>query len=117
MKRINKIYFVLAVTTLLSSVGANAVDTQLSFTDAVSLSDAQSPDLGDAFKTKLVRLGNGTLVSTFGDGVDTNKIVYDLKGDVERPARDIFVRTCATVDGNDCSVEENWSEPENVSGV
>ena len=107
---------VMAISIAVATSSLYAADSQLSFSNTFSLSDAQSPDLGKAFKAKLVRLGNGALISVFGDGADSTKMVYDLKGDVERPARDIFIRTCPTA-SVDCSVEENWSEPENVSGT
>ncbi|MDG6777160.1 choice-of-anchor O protein [Thiomicrorhabdus sp. zzn3] len=91
--------------------------TQLQFSNQLNLSGAATPDVGDdAFKTKLVRLGNGVLITVFGDSVDSTKLVYDVKGDVDRPARDIFIRTCAS-SAADCSLEESWSEPENVSGT
>lgn len=90
--------------------------TQLHFSETQRLSDKQSPDLDMAFKTKLVRLGNGALISVFGDGVNADNIVYDLKKDKERPARDIFIRTCASATA-DCSVESNWSDPVNVSNT
>jgi len=113
-----KKYLVLAMaaTFTVPIAYAETADTQLEFTDTINLSNAQTPDLGMAFKTKLVRLGNGMLITTYGDGVDATKMAYDLKGDVERPARDIFVRTCASA-AVDCSVEENWSEPVNVSNT
>jgi len=107
---------VMAISIAVATSSLYAADSQLSFSNTFSLSDAQTPDLGEAFKAKLVRLGNGALISVFGDGADATKVVYDLKGDVERPARDIFIRTCPTA-SVDCSVEENWSEPENVSGT
>jgi len=112
----NKSHLIIAISIAVAAPSLYAADTQLSFSTPFSLSDAQTPDLGQAFKTKLVRLGNGTLISVFGDGVDSSKISYDLKADVERPARDIFIRTCPTA-SVDCSAEENWSEPENVSGT
>ena len=90
--------------------------TQMHFGSPESLSSDQLPDLGMAFKAKLVRLGNGMLISAFGDGVDASKIVYDLKADAERPARDIFIRTCASATV-DCGSEANWSAPVNVSGT
>lgn len=114
--KMTKSHLALAITALLSTTAASAADTQLSFSNTFNLSDDQTPDLGDAFKTKLVRLGNGTLISVFGDGVNSSNIAYDLKGDAERPARDIFIRTCATA-SVDCSVEANWSAPVNVSGT
>ena len=36
---------------------------------------------GLAFKTKLVRMGNGMLVSVYGDSVPSQYDVYDLKSD------------------------------------
>ena len=106
---------------LAMGVGGNAyaveqANTQMHFGETQNLSSKQVPDLGLAFKAKLVRLGNGMLISAFGDGVDASKVVYDLKGDNERPARDIFVRTCASA-SVDCGVESNWSDPVNVSNT
>lgn len=111
-----KKYLLVAMAASLATPAISAAATQLDFTDPVSLSDAQSPDLGDAFKVKLVRLGNGNLISVFGEAVDSAKIVYDVKGDKERAARDIFVRTCASATV-DCSVESNWSAPVNISNT
>jgi hypothetical protein len=105
---------VVAVGAAMLATAAYAA-TQLDYTDPIELSN-QAPDLGIAFKSKLSRLGNGTLIAVYGDGVDANNIVYDVKGDKDRPARDIFVRTCtsATID---CSMEANWSAPLNISGT
>ena len=44
------------------------------------------------------------------------KYVYDLKADVERPARDIFVRTCDSA-GADCADPRNWTAPVNISNT
>lgn len=95
---------------------AEQATTQLSFGVPESLSNKQVPDLGMAFKAKLVRLSNGMLISAFGDGVEASKVVYDFKGDEERPARDIFVRSCASATV-DCGLEANWSAPINVSNT
>ncbi|MDG6773836.1 choice-of-anchor O protein [Thiomicrorhabdus sp. ZW0627] len=111
-----KNYLLVAMAASLTSPVVYAAGTQLDFSTPFSLSDAQSPDLGSAFKTKLVRLGNGMLISVFGEAVDSTKIVYDVKGDKERAARDVFVRTCASA-SVDCSVESNWSAPVNVSNT
>ena len=73
---------------------------------------------GSAFKTKLVRMGNGLLVSVYGDSVPSEKIVYDLKADDQRKARDIFARTCMPVEANGfCSKEVAWSEAVNLSNT
>ncbi|NOQ12923.1 MAG: hypothetical protein GQ583_00375 [Methyloprofundus sp.] len=68
-----------------------------------------------ASKTKLVRMGNGWLVSTYADASGTND-VYDTKADAQRLARDIFVRVCNPA-VNDCSVAVNWSGPLNISNT
>jgi uncharacterized repeat protein (TIGR01451 family) len=71
-----------------------------------------------AAKPKLVRLGNGMLILPYGDAVedDPSRYTYDAKGDKDRPARDIFVRTCNSKQ-TDCSVEENWSDAVNISNT
>jgi hypothetical protein len=89
--------------------------TQLELTSApFSLSDDQGPDMGLAAKVKLSRGDTGMLVTTFVDGAGPD--IYDVKGDAERPARDVFVRTCdsATVD---CEDDTMWSAPINLSGT
>ena len=68
---------VMAVSIAVATSSLYAADSQLSFSNTFSLSDAQTPDSGLAFKAKLVRLGNGTLVSVFGDGADSAKMVYE----------------------------------------
>ena len=88
--------------------------TQLKPSDPIELSDPGS--LGYAFKTKLARTSSGMLVTVYGDAKDATRVVYDVKGQVDRPARDIFVRTCdsATLD---CSVAANWSAEFNLSNT
>ena len=72
----------------------------------------------NAFKTKLVRMGNGMLVSVYGDAVPSGYKVYDLKADAIRNARDIFVRTCMPSAQNGfCSKAIAWSEPLNISNT
>lgn len=73
---------------------------------------------GSAFKTKLVRMGNGMLVSVYGDSVASDHDVYDLKADAVRKARDVFARTCTPSDANDqCGVESAWSAAVNISNT
>ncbi|BCN94143.1 hypothetical protein THMIRHAM_19280 [Thiomicrorhabdus immobilis] len=118
--KLQKRYLIIAMATAMgvsgNAIAADEATTQMHFDTPQSLSNDQSPDLGMAFKAKLVRLGNGMLISAFGDGVDASKVVYDLKSDEERPARDIFVRTCASATV-DCGSEANWSAPVNVSNT
>ena len=88
--------------------------TQISPSDPVELSNPGS--LGYAFKTKLARTTSGVLVTTYGDAYDAAKVVYDVKGQVNRPARDIFVRTCDSAI-LDCSVASNWTGEVNISNT
>ena len=108
----------MGVTASSTLIAADEVQeqSQLQFTQSFSLSNAQTPDLGKASKTKLVSLGNGMLISAFGEAVDETKMAYDVKGDVDVPAQDIFVRTCPSLTA-DCSVDANWSPPKNVSNT
>lgn len=98
----------------LSSVALAAEISQLEVGDAISLTDDQSPDKNSANKIKILRLGNGTLVSVFGDGVGDD--VYDTKADAERPARDVFARIC-NPDKVDCDALSSWSGPVNLSNT
>ncbi len=69
-----------------------------------------------AFKTKLVRMKSGWLVSPYGDAAGPE--VYDTKGDTKRLARDIFVRVCHPANNtHQCSMEGDWSEPINISNT
>ncbi len=104
-------YKVLTGAIALASIcpGAVFASTGLSFSDAVQLSAN-----GGANKTKLVRMASGRLISVFGDFTDPQgNTVYDVKSQVERPARDIFMRHC---DG-DCNEPGNWSEAVNLSNT
>ncbi len=86
----------------------------LEFTPA----DVLSSD-GSAFKTKLVRMGNGMLVTVFGDSIaGSDTVVYDLKSDNVHKVRDIFVRTCMPTEANNyCSIQSDWSDPVNISNT
>ena len=89
----------------------------LQMAPAITLSD-QTHDFDRAAKSRLVRLSNGTLVAAYCDAVadDPDNYVYDLKADVERPARDIFVRTCDSA-GDDCADPLSWTAPVNISNT
>ncbi|AOW12007.1 hypothetical protein LPB072_03195 [Hydrogenophaga crassostreae] len=69
--------------------------------------------LGD--KPKIQRQGDGTLVVAYGDAPDGAGMVYDVKGQNERPARDIFVKTCKPSATKTCNLFADWSAPINVS--
>ena len=105
----------LAIAGAMGMEGVAGAATQMSMTPPVSLSSQAVLDGGSANKTKLVRLGNGTLVSVFGDAVGSN-LVYDLKADVERVARDIFVTRCNPLKAaGACTLQTDWSTPLNLS--
>ena len=114
-RMIKKIYAVLAIAGLMNIGEIARADTQLSMTTPINLSNQAVLAGGSASKSKLVRLGNGTLVSVFGDAVGSN-LVYDLKDDAERFARDIFVTRCNPLTAaNACTLESDWSTPLNLS--
>ena len=70
--------------------GANVAEGQtfLEVQPSIVLTN-QDPDGDLAAKIKIVRLGNGTLVVTYADA-GTTELVYDVKTQTERPARDIL---------------------------
>jgi hypothetical protein len=110
-----KISTTLAIAGLMNIGGVAWAATQLSMTTPINLSNQAVLAGGSANKTKLVRLGNGTLISVFGDAVGSN-LVYDLKGDAERIARDIFMTRCNPLTAaNACTLETDWSTPVNLS--
>jgi hypothetical protein len=79
-----------------------------------ALSDFDSGD-----KPKIQRAGDGTLVVAYGDAPDNARLVYDVKAQVERPARDIYVKTCkpdlVAVPAKTCDVITDWAAAKNIS--
>lgn len=75
-----------------------------------ALSDGTSGD-----KPKIQRTANGTLVVVYGDAPDNGRAVYDVKTAAERPARDIFVKTCKPDAGKTCDAAADWSAAVNLS--
>lgn len=108
MRRIFALATVVLISALATATGARAA-SQLSFSSPLALS-AQ----GLAYKSKLNRLGDGTLVVAYGDTVAGAGMLYDVQAQTVRPARDIFVRTCQSLTTN-CNVAGNWSAPLDVS--
>lgn len=81
-------------------------------------SDGVISGTGSASKVKLIGMGNGLMVSVYGDSLAESSDVYDLKEDGVRKARDIFVRTCMpSALNNQCAAQEDWSEPVNISNT
>ncbi len=91
-----------------------AVVTPLNVSTPFALSDFDSGD-----KPKIQRAGDGTLVVAYGDAPDNARLVYDVKAQVERPARDIYVKTCkpdlAASPAKTCDVLADWSVAVNIS--
>ncbi|MDO6441658.1 choice-of-anchor O protein [Marinobacter sp. 2_MG-2023] len=98
-----------AIAATFALPGAAIAANGLSFSDSVRLDSN-----GGANKTKIVRMANGRLVSVYGDYLDPDSYtIYDVKAQGERPARDLFVRTCAA----DCDQAENWTAKVNISNT
>ena len=123
---IMKMKLSLALSALLLSSTAFAVNEPgaLEFSPPDTLSNGGVVNSnGEAFKTKLVRLGNGLLISTYADvpaDLADWHDVYDVKGDSVRKARDIFVRTCMPSDDAanlQCSLQTAWSPAINISNT
>lgn len=91
-------------------VSAAWAATQLSFSTPIALSAN-----GGAHKVKISRMGDGTLVTVFGDYVAGSLPVYDIKGQNERGARDLFVRICKPDAIKTCNAGSDWSAPVNIS--
>lgn len=102
----------LAVLVGMAVVGAAYAATQIiqfTINTPIALSVG-----GNGDKPKIQRAGSGLLVTAYGDSEAGFGTVYDVKGDVERQARDIYVRTCNSLTAN-CDDPANWTAPFNVS--
>jgi hypothetical protein len=100
----------LAATGLLITLVAFAAGVQIVVRQPFKISDG---NLGD--KPKIQRMGDGTLVSVYGDAPPGAGTVYDVKAAVERPARDVFVKTCKPGPTRTCDNLTDWSAATNVS--
>lgn len=120
LSKINTAYGMTCIAALL--VGCGGVEA-LSTTEVVesiaistpfALSDFESGD-----KPKIQRTSDGTLVVVYGDALDNTRLVYDVKAQVQRPARDIFVKTCkpdlALTPQKTCDLLSDWSASTNIS--
>jgi len=114
--KLNKITISLGLSAML--IGTSAFSALL-FTPPEILSNNGNVDgSGLAFKTKLVRFGNGLLVSVHGDTIPGANDVYDLKADSVRKARDIFEQHCMPSAANEqCRLASSWSTPVNISNT
>lgn len=102
---------VLCATAVFAAVTRVAISPPLIVSDGIS---------GD--KPKIQRAGDGTLVVIHGDDTPGAGDVYDVKADAERPARDVYVKTCkpGTVRPDNvvrtCDALADWSTAQNLSG-
>jgi hypothetical protein len=76
----------------------------------IAISDGSFGD-----KPKIQRTGDGRLVVTYGDETAGTGDVYDVKGAVERAARDVYVKTCKPDTVVSCNDIGDWSAAINVS--
>ncbi|MCM5570147.1 choice-of-anchor O protein [Burkholderiaceae bacterium FT117] len=84
--------------------------TQITVGTPIALSSG-----GNGDKPKIQRTGDGTLVVAYGDSPEGAGLVYDVKAQVERVARDIFVRTCKPSADKTCDNVADWSAAVNIS--
>lgn len=108
---IEKIKFPFAIGLVTAALFTFNASASLIFTEADTLSESNS-----ANKTKLVRMGNGWLVSSYGDATAGSQLVYDLKADAIRLSRDNFVKVCHPANNeSQCSLASDWGAPVNIS--
>ncbi len=103
--------------------GGGTTDTTTPLPPAVAPITVNTPialsDFASGDKPKIQRAGDGTLVVIYGDAPDNTRLVYDVKAQVERPARDIYVKACkpdaAAVPPRTCDALADWSAAVNLS--
>jgi hypothetical protein len=115
MEIVRKARITIVAGVLLLAPAALTAFTQLIISGPMAISDGVSGD-----KPKIQRAGDGTLVVVYGDNTPGAGYVYDPKADEERPARDVYVKTCkpGTLRGDvvrTCDVREDWSAALNIS--
>ncbi len=109
MSTLKKKKVVIAVALAITA-GAAYAATQITVNPPFALSDN-----GNGDKPKIQRAGDGTLVVAYGDSPVGAGLVYDVKAAAERPARDIFVKTCKPDATKTCDNLGDWSAATNVS--
>lgn len=108
--KLKRRYVAIAVAGL-AAAGVAVAATLITVKTPFKLSDGV---MGD--KPKLQRMGDGTLLTAYGDSPAGAGMVYDVKAAEERTARDIFVKTCNPKTApNACDSLSDWSAAINVS--
>ena len=90
--------------------GVVVAATLITINTPFALSEGSSGD-----KPKIQRASDGTLVVTYGDNPVGAGVVYDVKANAERPARDVFVKACKPDATRSCNDLADWSAPVNLS--
>lgn len=103
-----KIKYSLLGATAIAGIAYAA--TQIIVQPSITLSEGTSGD-----KPKIQRMGDGRLVAVYGDNTPGAGNVYDVKADIERVARDIYVKSCLPSDTVSCNNLSDWSAPINLS--
>ena len=102
----------LGVLGAVAVVGVAYAATVITIDNEITLSEG-----GSGHKPKLMRAGDGTLVSVFGDApVGSTATYYDTKADAEVKARDLFVKWC-NPNVKDCNVTTNWTKAKTFAGT
>ena len=100
-----------AVFAATAAYAATQLQTQLQLQDEITLSEG-----GNGHKPKIQRASDGTLVVAFGDSPADADVVYDVKDDAERKARDIFVKWCKPDATRTCDNEADWTKAKTAFG-
>lgn len=95
-----------------AGVAYAAIVTQIQLKPEITLSEG-----GNGHKPKIQRASDGTLVSAFGDSPAGVGNVYDTKGDVDRPARDIYVKYCKQSATKTCDLATDWTKATTAFGT
>jgi hypothetical protein len=99
-------------TVAVAGLAYAAIVTQIQLKPEITLSEG-----GNGHKPKIQRASDGTLVSAFGDSPASVGDVYDTKGDVDRPARDIYVKYCKPSATKTCDLATDWTKATTAFGT
>lgn len=110
MRTLNKPKFKYTAIAAAVICGAVYAATVITIEPSITLSTGISGD-----KPKIQRMGDGRLVVVYGDNTAGAGDVYDVKADTERPARDVYARTCMPSSTVSCNSPDDWTAPVNLS--
>jgi len=110
MRTLNKPKFKYTAIAAAVVCGAVYAATVITIEPSITLSTGISGD-----KPKIQRMGDGRLVVVYGDNTAGAGDVYDVKAQAERPARDVYARTCMPSSTVSCNSPADWTAPVNLS--